>query len=430
MATAQNQITLINHPDRSMIMGEAHARPSLQFTHPSNIIHLAFRCDKSIMQQMFGELNLNGKSTNAGANQGSSEGPSQPRHRIERQGQAQIKIEGHSEFVSCMASAPTSLSEDALWGVIQNYVPLADVEIIVQLKIRILSNANAMVKSLGAGDRIYGGTMVGEMDVRTSYKLRENDSICFSINGKDSKPDELGRRVQRLIEMETYRTMCLLGLPLARNISAKLTQIQRELEALMAELNATDADDSETYEAIFATISQLSDESNILNAETRFRFAASRAYFDLVQQRLNSLQEQKFGDLQTISGFVRTRLIPAMATIDSTQKRLQTLTDDLSRALALLRTRIDLNLNKGNQAVLKSMDARHLQQLRISQAVEGLSAIAITYYSVGLLAYFYKALWSHFDLPFSSGIATGFSVPIVMFVVWIGLQRMKSHWES
>ena len=36
----------------------------------------------------------------------------------------------------------------------------------------------------------------------------------------------------------------------------------------------------------------------------------------------------------------------------------------------------------------------------------------------------------NFDLPFSAGIATGFSVPIVMLMVWIGLQRMKSHWDS
>ena len=187
-----------------------------------------------------------------------------------------------------MASAPVKIDEAELWNIIQHYVPLSEVEIIVQLKIRILSSANAMVKSLGAGDRIYGGTMVGEMDVRTSYKLRENDSICFSINGKENNPDELGRRIQRLIEMETYRTMCLLGLPLARSISSKLTQIQSELESLMVALNATDADDSDTYEEIFATISQLSDQSNSLNAETRFRFAASRAYFDLVQQRLDS----------------------------------------------------------------------------------------------------------------------------------------------
>lgn len=419
VANAMNDLTLINHPDRKAVMSEAHARPSLQINLPSSILHLAFRCDKAALEPLFEAAESN--PTNK---------PNQPRHRILTRGKTQIKIEGHSEFTTCMVVAPAAMADEELWGFIQELLPLEAMEIIVQLKLRVFNNASAMVKSLGAGDRIFGGTMVGEMDVRTSYQLRENDSICFSLNGKGSNPEELGRRVQRLIEMETYRTMCLLGLPLARSISGELYALEAELEALMAKLNATNPDDSDAYELIFTTINQLSDRSNILKAQTRFRFAASRAYFDLVEQRLVSLQEEKFGDLQTISGFVKARLTPSMATIESTARRLHSLTDELTRALALLRTRIDLNLNKGNQAVLKSMDARHLQQLRVSQAVEGLSAIAITYYSVGLLSYLYKALWKSFDLPLSDGIATALSVPLVMAVVAFGLYRMKQHWDS
>lgn len=416
---AMNDLKLINHPDRKAVMGEAHARPSLQINLPSSILHLAFRCEKSALESLF-ELPEAGKTNK----------PNQPRHRILTHGKMHIKIEGHSEFTTFMVVAPGAMSDEDLWDAIQELLPLEALEIIVQLKLRVFNNASAMVKSLGTGDRIFGGTMVGEMDVRTSYQLRENDSICFSINGKGSNPEELGRRIQRLIEMETYRTMCLLGLPLARSISQELYMLEAELEELMARLNATNPDDGEGYEAIFTTINQLSDRSNILKAQTRFRFAASRAYFDLVEQRLTSLQEEKFGDLQTITGFVKARLIPSMATIESTGRRLHTLNDDLTRALALLRTRIDLNLNKGNQAVLKSMDSRHLQQLRVSQAVEGLSAIAITYYSVGLLSYLYKAAWKNFDLPLSDGMATALSVPLVMAIVGFGLHRMKKHWDS
>jgi len=79
-----------------------------------------------------------------------------------------------------------------------------------------------------------------------------------------------------------------------------------------------------------------------------------------------------------------------MATIESTAKRQETLMSDLSRAIVLLRTRIELNLNKGNQALLQSMDKRHDQQLKISQTVEGLSIVAITYYAVGLVSHLLK----------------------------------------
>ena len=46
---------------------------------------------------------------------------------------------------------------------------------------------------------------------------------------------QLGRLVQRLVEIETYRQMTLLGLPLARSISPQL----RQMDLKLAELTQT-----------------------------------------------------------------------------------------------------------------------------------------------------------------------------------------------
>ena len=100
---------------------------------------------------------------------------------------------------------------------------------------------------------------------------------------------------------------------------------------MVARLRSSSDSSQEEDEALFQQLSSLSERTNALATHTRYRFAASRAYSTLFQQRVESLEEEKVGDLQTMSGFLRSRLEPAMATVESTAKRQQTLTDDLSR---------------------------------------------------------------------------------------------------
>ena len=87
-------------------------------------------------------------------------------------------------------------------------------------------------------------------------------------------PEQLGRRVQRLLEAETYRTMSLLGLPLARRIGAELTGLESELAAVTDQL----AGRGGREETILEQLQLLSARTEALRARTRYRFAASRAY--------------------------------------------------------------------------------------------------------------------------------------------------------
>ncbi|MEL7430168.1 MAG: DUF3422 domain-containing protein, partial [Pseudomonadota bacterium] len=407
------------HPDREALIAEAHARPSQGITTPSEILHLAFRASSETRETFFQVMNQDEDASNL-------------RHSVRELDNIRVKLERHTEFVSCTLfrdMAKPSATPD-LVDFLRHHFPTRNIEILVLIKIDVVKTSAQMLKALSVTDRIYGGKIRDEIDVRSTFKPDHDGIITFAVHAGKLTSDELGRRIQRLVEMETYRTMSLLGLPKAREVGVLLTEIEQEVDALTVSLRdsttASEADD----EALFQRLSSLSERNNILASQIRYRFAASRAYFDLFRQRIASLEEVKVGDVQTMSGFLRSRIDPAMATIESTAKRQETLTNDLSRALSLLRTRIELNLNKGNQALLQSMDKRHDQQLKISRTVEGLSVVAITYYAVGLASYLLKAIAGQPWMPVSETLLTAVSVPFILIGVWYLLRRARSAWEE
>jgi uncharacterized membrane-anchored protein len=72
------------------------------------------------------------------------------------------------------------------------------------------------------------------------------------------------------------------------------------------------------------------------------------------------------------------------------------------------------------------MERRGVQQLRLQQTVEGLSIAAITYYTVGLVAYAAKPLERY--LPaLQPEIVTAAAIPFVIFFVWRALKRIRAR---
>jgi uncharacterized membrane-anchored protein len=70
------------------------------------------------------------------------------------------------------------------------------------------------------------------------------------------------------------------------------------------------------------------------------------------------------------------------------------------------------------------MDRRASLQLRLQETVEGLSVVAISYYLVGIVSYVAKALKGA-GLPIEPDLAVGLAVPVVLFLVWSGVKRIR-----
>ncbi|MGE0282468.1 MAG: DUF3422 family protein, partial [Rhizobiaceae bacterium] len=157
---------------------------------------------------------------------------------------------------------------------------------------------------------------------------------------------------------------------------------------------------------------------------------ASRAYDGIVQERLDALNETAVPGYNTWRGFLQRRVAPAMRTCRSVEQRQENLSRKLTRATTLLRTWVDVEVEKQNRDLLASMNNRARLQLRLQQTVEGLSVAAVSYYVVGLIGYLAKG--THlFGLELKPEYVTAISVPIVILGVWWAVRRIRrSHSEG
>jgi uncharacterized membrane-anchored protein len=107
------------------------------------------------------------------------------------------------------------------------------------------------------------------------------------------------------------------------------------------------------------------------------------------------------------------------------QGRMGDLSVKLARASNLLRTRVDVEIERQNRDLLHSMNERTRMQLRLQQTVEGLSVAAIAYYVVSLLSYVFKAAHETGLMKMEPGVAAAISVPVALLAIWLIVRRIR-----
>ncbi len=254
----------------------------------------------------------------------------------------------------------------------------------------------------------------------TDFMLRssgfERMLVVMPLNVSETRA---GRVSQRLLEIETYRLMALKGLPVAKQLIPELTKAERQLADITAQLENKAASDQELLDTLIALATRI-EHATVAHA---YRFAATQAYNKLVTQRIGELREKAISGTQTIGEFMQRRLSPAIATVEATAQRMSYLSARVSRASALLRTRVDILTESQNQQLLEKLTRGQELQLRLQSTVEGLSIAAITYYVISLLLYIAKA-GNAAGLPIHPEMAAGLMIPIVLWVVWRTTRRI------
>ncbi|MGY6549878.1 MAG: DUF3422 family protein [Roseinatronobacter sp.] len=233
----------------------------------------------------------------------------------------------------------------------------------------------------------------------------------------------VGRIIQRLCEIETYKTISMLGLLRARGLTPQMNTLDDELSRLTRLMKSPASRSDETLDALL----RISSELENMMVESSFRFGATGAYEALVHQRVEILRENRFDGRQTLHEFMTRRYDPAMRTVKSAEVRLSKLAERAMRAGQLLGTRVDVERSAQNQKLLASMDRRADMQLRLQNTVEGLSVVAISYYAVNLAAYVTMPILEPLGIGRTAGMAI--LAPLVVLGVWMMVRRIRQHFE-
>lgn len=228
-----------------------------------------------------------------------------------------------------------------------------------------------------------------------------------------------GRIAMRLLEIETYRLMALRGLPVAKELGPMLSLAENELADLTAKMEGKAASEESLLDSLIVLAARVERASS----EHNYRFSATYAYDELVRQRIAELYEVANPGTQTLGEFMKRRMSPAIATVASTSRRLDSLAERISRTSALLRTRVDIATEEQNRVLLEKLTRGQELQFQLQSTVEGLSIAAISYYVVSLLLYVVKALKTA-GLPIHPEMTVGALIPLVLYSVWKTTQRI------
>ncbi|MCS0495004.1 DUF3422 domain-containing protein [Ancylobacter sp. MQZ15Z-1] len=420
-----------DHPLRAPVLAELHARPFLPVATPARILHVAFLVDRE--QAAADRAAFAGLCAARG-----QPGPAREakQHRVAFGG-AILRWERHAEFTTYTWELPSEDLIDgglpfhpasgALVGTLAQLPQPGPLLVAVDLQL-VTDTADSL-----ALDRLFDRSSLARSDVEdgfaeiaTDFQPDPSGFVRILVRDRGMTSDASGALIQRVLEIETYRTLALLGLPEAQRLAPTVAKIENELGAITREMRESEG--LVANNRLLGALTSLAAELEADAAAALFRFGATRAYEEIVTQRLQVIGERPISGYPTWQQFLLRRLQPAMRTCQAIEQRQANLSVKLTSAANLLRTRVDVELEQQNRDLLSSMNRRARMQLRLQQTVEGLSVAAISYYVVSLVHYVLEGVHPALEeagLHVNVGIATALAVPFVALLIWSVVRRIR-----
>ncbi len=345
-----------------------------------------------------------------------------------------LRWELHTEFVTWtfMADAPEGLPKTDAYGLALQSLPQ---QWLKELPGECLAHINLWAKRTDnlqdreelhqqfREDSMVACQLVdGEATLHTDFQIGPDGCSRMLLRVGQLSLRRLGRLVQRLLEIETYRMVALLGLPIARAAAADLASAEQELADLALAIRSARNDEEAQ---LLDRLTRLAGQVESLYASQHSRFSASRAYFELVDRRIQDIRETRITGYQSIGEFMDRRLTPARSTCEWVARRQTALSERVSRMSSLLRTRVDFQQEQSSQALLTAMNRRQGMQLKLQATVEGLSVAAITYYITGLMHYVAEGMQAKGWIQ-DPTLVTALAVPVIALVVWWFTRRLHN----
>ncbi len=417
--------SLVPHPARDAVLGEVHARPFHPVQTPRRVLHFAF---------------MTGGSTTGGDRAALSAfcmarglpvpGDSARHHRVTLP-QGSLRWELHAEFTTYTweldsAEEAAFQPSSGVLAFIMKALPQPG-QLLAAVDLHLIKGVpGELPEFVGLFDPASLAVSMVDGDsavIASDFRADTAGFVRILVLDGGLGPARAGALTQRLLEVETYRTLALLGLPEAQMMGPRVKTIEEALTRISKSMN--EGAGLESDHKLLDELTGLAAAMEADSAASGYRFSASRAYDGIVQQRLAVIREHGVEGWPTFQDFLARRMAPAMRTCAMLEERQAKLSEKLSRASNLLRTRVDVEIERQNRDLLSAMNDRARMQLRLQETVEGLSVAAISYYIVGLASYVLKGSKDAGWLPFDVGVATAAVVPISILGVALVVRRIR-----
>ncbi len=306
-------LTPLQHPQRVLLHNEIHARPPESMAAPLAISHIVMLADAAGREASRAHLAALLRERHLALPDAHTT------HLRMDLGAFRIRWELHTEFVTWTFMVPMQAEGfgarepvSATAAVPREWLAALPGQCLCSLNLWVLCTegfgAGALVPHVLHEDTLVASTVAGgHGEVYTDFALHPDGSSRMVLLAGRMAPRRLGRLVQRLLEVETYRMAALLGLPAARGAAAELASAERELAALADAIRTADR---HAEPALLDRLTRLAGQVESQYAATHSRFSASKAYFELVDLRIADLAESRLAGLQTIREFMDRRLSP------------------------------------------------------------------------------------------------------------------------
>ncbi|MGH6728192.1 MAG: DUF3422 family protein, partial [Pseudolabrys sp.] len=232
---------LTPHPLRAAVLGEVHARPFTPIETPRRLLHFAFatageagRNDRAALADFCARRGLEPLK------------PAAKQHRVALGG-ATLRWEQHSEFTTYTWELPSEGTTPFHPAAASLATPMASLPqpgpLLVALDLHLLADNN---KNL-AVDRLFDRASLavaenaeGDALFATDFQPDPAGFVRILVLDRGLGPERAGALAQRIVELETYRTLALLGLPEAQRLTPSINRIETRLTEVTEEMRGTD----------------------------------------------------------------------------------------------------------------------------------------------------------------------------------------------
>lgn len=333
-----------SHPLREQIIAEVHARPFQKLQAPLGMRHIAVVYDDTPLKEVRQSV------ARLSDMLGLKETASKSRFWQGKNARLTLRFEAHHEFYTLTLTALDTLALPELpaeWLASAPGSFLCGAEILFRAH-QVNADENAWLDQHFGDYQVNCAMVMSDVgQLWTDFYPREDSGLVrVLVEDRGLQLQQAGRLLQRICEIETYRHVALLALPLANDMVPVINQLETELVELSTKVA------SEEPSVLLHQLMDLAERLEELSALTSNRFSAAEAYFTLVNKRIGELRETRVEGRQTVEQFMDRRLDPAIRTCRTAGQRIEQLSRRLARTTQLVRSQVDLSIEQQNRDML------------------------------------------------------------------------------